>query len=86
MAERTKPCCAAEAMRRIRQIEVGGIVVGLAMLDDAIDEVRGMHLAGADAIAEELMKQIKVYNYVPRAAEAAYRTALLGEYEKKVKP
>ncbi len=87
-------------MRRIRQIEVGGIVVGLAMLDDAIDEVREMHLAGADAIAEvremhlagadaiadELMKQITIYNYVPRAAEAAYRTALLREYEKKVTP
>jgi len=72
MTERTKPCCAAEAMRRIRQIEVGGIVVGLTMLDDAI--------------ADELMKQITIYNYVPRAAEAAYRTALLREYEKKVKP
>ncbi len=86
MTERTKPCCAAEAMRRIRQIEVGGIVVGLTMLDDAIDEVREMHLAGADAITDELMKQITIYNYVPRAAEAAYRTALLREYEKKVKP
>jgi copper homeostasis protein CutC len=56
-------------MRRIRQIEVGGIVVGLTMLDDAIDD--------------ELMKQITIYNYVP---EAAYRTALLREYEKKVTP
>ena len=45
-----------------------------------------MHLAGADAIADELMKQITIYNYVPRAAEAAYRTALLREYEKKVTP
>jgi len=73
-------------MRRTRQIEVGGIAVGLAMLDDAIDEVREMHLAGADAVADELLKKIKIYNYVPRTAEAAYRTALLGEYEKKVTP
>jgi hypothetical protein len=83
MARNDKPCCVAEAMRRIRQIEVGGIVVGLAMLDDAIAEVREMHLPGADAIADELMKQIKIYNYVPSAAEATYRTALLREYEKR---
>jgi len=70
-------------MRRIGQIEVGGIVVGLAMLDDAIDEVREMHLAGADRIADEILKQIKIYNYVPRTAEAAYKTALLREYEKR---
>lgn len=83
MARDDKPCCVAEAMRRIRQIEVGGIVVGLAMLDDAIDEVREMHLAGADAIANELLKKVKIYNYVPGAAEETYRAALLREYEKR---
>lgn len=86
MAKKDRPCCVVEAMRQIRQIEVGGIVVGLAMLDDAIDEVREMRLAGADRIADELLKQIKIYNYVPGTAEAAYRTALLREYEKKVTP
>ena len=86
MTERKKPCCAAEAMRRIRKIEVGGVVVGLSMLDDAIDEVREMHLAGADSIADEILKIVKIYNYIPGPAEAAYRTALLREYEKKVTP
>ncbi|TAJ44068.1 hypothetical protein [Methanofollis fontis] len=81
MTEKNRPCCAAEAMRRIRQIEVGGIVVGLAMLDDTIDGVREMDLHSADSIADELLKQIKIYNYVPGAAEAAYRAALLREYE-----
>ncbi len=71
-------------MRKIRQIEVGRIVVGLAMLDDIIDEVQGQQLATGDAIAEGLLKRIKIYNYVPKAAETAYRTALLREYEKKV--
>jgi len=83
MARNDRPCCVAEAMRRIRQIEVGGIVVGLAMLDDSIDEVREMHLDGADRIADELLKQIKIYNYVPGTAEATYRSALLREYEKR---
>jgi hypothetical protein len=73
-------------MRRIRKIEVGGVVVGLAMLDEAIEEVREMHLAGPDSIADEILKIIKIYNYVPRPAEAAYRTALVREYENKVTP
>jgi len=85
MGGKEKPCCTAEALRRIRQIEIGATVIGLAMLDDIIDEVQDLHLKGKDAIAAELLKRVKIYNYVPGAAEAEYRTALLREYEKKVK-
>lgn len=85
MTGKEKPCCAAEALRRIRQVDVGGIRVGLAMLEDIIDEVQELHLSTKDAIAEELLKRIKVYNYVPQAVETAYRSALIREYEKKVK-
>jgi len=84
MSEKDKPCCTAEALRRIRQVDVGGITVGLAMLDDIIDEVQGLNLASKDAIAEELLKRVKVYNYIPPAATGNYRVALLREYEKKV--
>jgi hypothetical protein len=86
MGERDTPCCAAEALRRIRQVDVGGITVGLAMLDDIIDEVQGLSLASKDAIVNELIKRVKVYNYIPPSAEENYRKALLREYEKKVKP
>lgn len=86
MGNDEKPCCAAEALRRIRQVEVGGIGVGLAMLDEIIDEVSAMHLAGKDAIADELLEHVKVYNYIPKSAETAYRAALIREYEKKVTP
>lgn len=84
MSEKDKPCCAAEGLRRIRQVDVGGITVGLAMLDDIIDEVQGLHLASKDAIAEELLTRVKVYNYIPPAVTDTYRRALLREYEKKV--
>lgn len=83
MGEKDKPCCTAEALRRIRQVDIGGIVVGLAILDDIIDEVQELHLTGKDTIADELMKRIKIYNYVPRAAEAEYRAAMLREYGKR---
>ena len=81
MVKDNKPCCVAEAMRRIKQIDVGGIVVGLAMLEDIIDDVREMNLTNRDRIADELIKKIKIYNYVPAVAEEKYRSAILREYE-----
>lgn len=84
MAKNKQPCCAAEALRRIRPVEIGGIVVGLAMLDAILDEVCDLHLTGKDAIADELLKRVQIYNYVPKSAEAAFRTALLREYEREV--
>ncbi|KUL05084.1 MAG: Uncharacterized protein XE11_0239 [Methanomicrobiales archaeon 53_19] len=80
-----KPCCAAEAMRRIRQIDVGGITIGLAMLDDAMHEVARMNLLKDEEIADELMKRMRIYNYIPKAAEQQYRSALLREYTHEVK-
>lgn len=80
-----KPCCAAEAMRRIRQIDVGGINVGLAMLDDTIHEVAELNLTKDDEIADELMKRLRIYNYIPNAAEQQYRSATLREYTHEVK-
>lgn len=80
-----RPCCTAEAMRRIRQIDVGGITVGLAMFDDAITEVAELNLAKDEEIADELMKRIRIYNYIPKSAEQNYRSATLREYRHEVK-
>lgn len=38
MAE--KPCCAVDALRRIRQIEVKEILTGFTMRNDSISEVK----------------------------------------------
>ncbi len=73
-------------MRKIRKVEIGGIVVGLAMLDDIIDEVKEMDMSEGNEIGDELMKRIKIYNYVPQKAEAAYRAALIREYNNTVRP
>jgi hypothetical protein len=81
MAGRDKPCCAAEAMRRIKQIDVGGISVGLAMLEDICFDVRDMNISGRDKIADELMRRVKIYNYIPESAYGKYRDAVLREYE-----
>ena len=83
--KREKPCCAAEALRRIRRIEVGGAVVGLAMLDDVLADVIDRGIAGATAIGDELVRQVKIYNYIPKEAEPLYRAALLLAYQNEVK-
>lgn len=74
------PCCAADAVRRIRSIEVDGVTVGLAMLDDAFTEVRDLGLPTDAEIRAEVLRRVKVYNYVPAPAAPAYAEALYREY------
>ena len=83
--KREKPCCAAEALRRVRRIEVGGVVVGIVMLEDILADTIGLDLPGEGAICDELIRQVKIYNYIPKEAEPLYRTALLWEYHNEVK-
>ena len=83
--KREKPCCAAEALRRVRRIDVGGVVVGLAMLDDILADTVARNLPGETAIGDELIKQVKIYNYIPKEAEPLYRAALLLDYQNEVK-
>jgi hypothetical protein len=77
-----KPCCEAEALRRIRQVDVGGMVVGINMIDHVLSEVKALSLCGDKEIGDALLKKVKIYNYVPPSAEENYRIALLREYRK----
>mgnify|MGYP006902045539 FL=1 len=57
-----KPCCPADALRRIRMIPVNGISTGITMLDEIIAEVKEMKLTSEQQIKETLLKKVKVYN------------------------
>jgi hypothetical protein len=76
------PCCAADAMRRVKPIDVNGATVGLAMLDLVFAEVRDLGLTDESAVRAELLKRVKVYNYVPPPAADAYAGAVNREYAK----
>lgn len=78
MAE--KPCCAADALRRIRQINVNGIPTGFTMLDESISEVKELGLTDERKVREALMKQVRIYNYVPPGVHEAYTEAIMREY------
>jgi hypothetical protein len=79
-----KPCCAADALRRIRQIKINGIMTGITMLDESIAEVIAQNLGSEPEILAALMKKIKIYNYVPKGVEAEYARALMEEYKKVI--
>jgi len=82
--ENDKPCCAAEALRRIRQININGIMTGITMLDESIADVKEQNPGNDPAIREALMKKIRVYNYVPPGVAEAYTKAIMEEYEKSI--
>jgi len=79
-----KPCCAADALRRIRQVKINGVMTGITMLDESIAEVKAQNPGSEPEILAALMKKIKIYNYVPKGVEAEYARALMEEYKKSI--
>ena len=39
-----KPCCAADALRRVRQMKINGMMTGITMIDENIEEVMSQDL------------------------------------------
>lgn len=78
------PCCAADALRRIRQVPINGIMTGITMLDESIAAVMDEGLNDKRVIREALMKKIRVYNYVPAGVDEAYAQAVFEEFKKAV--
>jgi hypothetical protein len=68
---------------KIRRLLVDGKETGLDRLDWIIDEVMKMGLQDEGAIMEELMKRVKVFNYVPTKKTGAYAEALMHEYRQQ---
>jgi hypothetical protein len=59
-------------------------MTGITMLDESIAAVRDQDLRSEPEILAELMKKIKIYNYVPKGVEADYAHALMEEYKKAI--
>ncbi|MEE9151615.1 MAG: hypothetical protein V3U20_07265 [Thermoplasmata archaeon] len=78
-----KPCCAAEAARMDKKLSIGGIPVGISHFDSIIEEVLEMGLNDEKEIKEELLKKVKIYNYVSPGSEEDYANALFTEYKRQ---
>lgn len=77
-----QPCCAADALWRIRKITVNGAPTGINRLDESIAAVRAMDPVSDDAVRAALLEKVRASNYIPPAVEGAYADALLEEYRK----
>jgi hypothetical protein len=84
MGRDNKPCCAADALRRIRQIPVNGIPTGITQLDECLADVKMQDLKRDPEIRTALLERVKVYNYIPPNVEDNYARALLEEYKNRV--
>ena len=82
MGSDNKPCCAADALRRIRKIPINGIPTGITMFDECIAEVKTQDLKSEPEIRDALLKRVKVYNYIPQNVESEYARALFEEFKK----
>jgi len=74
------PCCAADALRQIRRIDVGGTVIGFTMLEAIFTEVAAMGIGDDAALGEELARRAREHNYIPPGGEALYAAALAREF------
>jgi len=75
-----KPCCATAAAAQLRYLIVGGHRIAIARLDEILDKAQGAASKGENAVRNELVRQVKTYNYVPPPAEKDYEDALFAEY------
>ena len=78
-----KPCCAASAAKMVKNLNIGGTLIGVSMCDKIINEVSKIELYDEKEIAKELLKRVKIYNCVAPSAENEYSHAMLYEYKKK---
>jgi hypothetical protein len=67
-----------------RRVMIDGKETGIDQLDFVFEEVRKLGLTDDSILAEEIMKRVKVFNYVPSKKDALYREALLREYKQEV--
>jgi len=79
-----KPCCAEAAARMVKKLTLSnGFQVGISNLENIVKEVADLKLADNEAIKEELLQRVKIYNYVAPAADDDYAEALLKEYKRQ---
>ena len=76
-----QPCCAAAAAARLLYLVVGGHRIAIAQLDEILENAKAAESAGERALRKELVRLVKIYNYVPPPAEKEYEDALFAKYQ-----
>jgi hypothetical protein len=66
-----------------KRLLIDGKETGIDHLDWICEEVEKLKIADDLLIADELMKRVKQFNYVPTKKSKEYGVALLTEYKKR---
>lgn len=72
------PCCPGKSP--VRKISVGGQLIGVSFLDQIIDKALESEELPEQERRLRMLKELKVYNYVPPSAEGDYMEAVWEEY------
>ena len=66
----------------VTQVRIGGAPVGLVALEPIFEQFCEQGRLDGAGLGEELLKTVKLYNYVPDAAEELHKAAILEKYRK----
>lgn len=66
-----------------KRVLIDGKETGIDHLDWIFSEVKKLNPDTDEAIAEELLKRVKEFNYVPTKKTEVYAVALVEEYRKR---
>ena len=68
---------------KTRLVRIDGKDTGIDHLEFIINEVKKLKLTRDDEIADELIKRVNEFNYVPSKKKEQYKEALLKEFRKE---
>lgn len=77
-----EPCCPGKSV--VKKISVGGQMIGISFLDRIIAHALELKDLPEDEQRSRMLKELKVYNYVPSSAEDDYLEAVWAEYLKEL--
>jgi hypothetical protein len=66
-----------------KRVLIDGKETGIDHLDWILSEVKKLNPDTDEAIAEELLKRVKEFNYVPTKKSGVYAQALVAEFKKQ---
>lgn len=72
------PCCPGKTVTK--RIAVGGQQIGIASLDQILEKAFAAQVAPEAELKSILLKELKIYNYVPSSVESEYLEGIWKEF------
>lgn len=79
----TGTCCPGKNLTK--RITIGGQQIGISFLDQIIEKAMSHPDASEEELRSILLRELKIYNYVPSSAEGEYAEAIWEEFVRERK-